>query len=228
ARRADRGGDLAVDRHLRPARRRLGHPAARLRPQPGGAEHESARRPGHGRLRPAEDPGARREPEHPAGQARPAGPRAQLPVRRRRVQRRRPQHHGLRLPAQRPALRLPHHRLRGLHVMKPQQPRAHRRRVRVFALSTLTALICLVTVAACTGDSGNQVSGGNTQSETTYNEFNEAIPYPYVGAAPSDPLERENLAARLKMYNSAGDTNYVYLFAWGSPTPIGYYVIKGK
>jgi hypothetical protein len=112
--------------------------------------------------------------------------------------------------------------------MTPKQPLAHRRRVRVFALSTLTALICLVTVAACTGASGNQVSGGNTQSENTYTEFNRAVPYPYTAAAPSDPLERENLAARLKMYNSAGDTNYVYIFAWGSPTPIGYYVIKGK
>jgi hypothetical protein len=112
--------------------------------------------------------------------------------------------------------------------MKLGQPRAHRRRVRVFTLGVLIGLICLGTVAACTGGSGNQVSGGNTQSETTYKEFNAAVPYPYSGAAPSDPLERENLAARLKMYNSAGDTNYVYLFAWGSPTPIGYYVIKGK
>ncbi|WP_034267887.1 hypothetical protein [Actinospica robiniae] len=112
--------------------------------------------------------------------------------------------------------------------MTPKQPRAHRRRIRVFALSIVAGAICLVTLAACTGGSGNQVSGGNTQSENTYKEFNLAVPYPYTAAAPSDPLERQNLAARLKMYNSAGDTNYVYIFAWGSPTPIGYYVIKGK
>jgi hypothetical protein len=112
--------------------------------------------------------------------------------------------------------------------MKLKQLRVHRRRVRILVLSAVSGLLCLIALAACTGASGNQVSGGNEQSETTYNEFNQAIPYPYTGAAPSDPLERENLAARLKMYNSSGDTNYVYLFAWGSPTPIGYYVIKGK
>jgi len=112
--------------------------------------------------------------------------------------------------------------------MTSPRPRPHRRRVRIFLLGTAAGLVCLLTLAACTGASGNQVSGGNITSENTYTEFNEAVPYPYAGAAPSDPLERENLAARLNMYNSAGDTNYVYLFAWGSPTPIGYYVIKGK
>ncbi len=108
------------------------------------------------------------------------------------------------------------------------QVRARRHRIRILILATLVAGLGLVTLGACTGSSGNQVSGGNVISQTTYKEFNQAVPYPYAAAAPSDPLERENLAARLKMYNSAGDTNYVYVFAWGSPTPIGYYVIKGK
>jgi hypothetical protein len=104
----------------------------------------------------------------------------------------------------------------------------HRRRVRILILGALACVAALGTLAACTGSSGNQVSGGNQVSQNTYKEFSAAVPYPFAGAAPSDPLERKNLAARLTEYNAAGDTNYVYLFAWGSATPIGYYVIKGK
>lgn len=107
--------------------------------------------------------------------------------------------------------------------------RTRRHRIRILLLSVVAGLIGVATLAACTSSgSGSQVAGGNLVSENTYKEFNAAVPYPYAGAAPSDPLERENLAARLREYNSAGDTNYVYIFAWGSSTPIGYYVIKGK
>lgn len=106
--------------------------------------------------------------------------------------------------------------------------RAHRRRIRVLIVSAVAAVAAASTLAACTGSSGNQVSGGNQVSQNTYKEFNAAVPYPFADSAPSDPLERKNLAARLTQYNAAGDTNYVYLFAWGSATPIGYYVIKGK
>lgn len=105
--------------------------------------------------------------------------------------------------------------------------RTRRHRVRVLILSAVAGVAAVATLAACTS-SNNQVSNGNQTSQATYQEFNDAVPYPFAHAAPSDPLERINLAARLKEYNSAGDTNYVYLFAWGSSTPIGYYVIKGK
>jgi hypothetical protein len=104
---------------------------------------------------------------------------------------------------------------------------SHQRRVRI-ALAGTAGATALATLAACTSASANQVSGGNRVSQTTYQEFNAAVPYPYANSTPSDPLERKNLAARLEQYNSKGDTNYVYIFAWGSPTPIGYYVIKGK
>jgi hypothetical protein len=106
--------------------------------------------------------------------------------------------------------------------------REHRRRIRILILGALVCATAVATLAACTGSSGSQVAGGNQVSQTTYKEFSAAVPYPFANAAPSDPLERKNLAARLTEYNAAGDTNYVYLFAWGSPTPIGYYVIKGK
>lgn len=106
--------------------------------------------------------------------------------------------------------------------------REHRRRVRILILGALACAAALATLAACTGSSGSQVAGGNQVSQNTYKEFNAAVPYPFGSAAPSDPLERKNLAARLTEYNAAGDTNYVYLFAWGSADPIGYYVIKGK
>ncbi len=106
--------------------------------------------------------------------------------------------------------------------------RAHQRRIRIAALSTVAGIAGMATLAACTGASANQVSGGNQVSQSTYQEFNAAVPYPFAHSAPSDPLERKNLADRLTQYNSRGDTNYVYIFAWGSPTPIGYYVIKGK
>lgn len=103
----------------------------------------------------------------------------------------------------------------------------HTRRVRALILAVIAALALTVTLAACTS-TASAVSGGNQVAQTEYAEFNAAVPYPFASQAPSDPLERKNLAARLKQYNSAGDTNYVYVFAWGSPTPIGYYVIRGK
>ncbi len=58
-------------------------------------------------------------------------------------------------------------------------------------------------------------------------EFNAAVEYPYASAAPTNPLERENLAKRLLQYNSKGDTNYWYLLNMEGQ-PIGYYVINGK
>jgi hypothetical protein len=105
---------------------------------------------------------------------------------------------------------------------------SHRRRVRAVTLAAASAVLGLATLAACTSASGNQVAGGNQVSQATYAEFNAAVPYPFAHAAPSDPLERKNLAARLVQYNSKGDTNYVYVFAWGASSPIGYYVINGK
>lgn len=105
--------------------------------------------------------------------------------------------------------------------------RLHTRRVRILAAAILALLAGMLTLAACSSSS-NQVAGGNQVSQTTYSEFNAAVPYPFAHQAPSDPLERKNLAARLTQYNSKGDTNYVYIFAWGSSQPIGYYVINGK
>lgn len=105
----------------------------------------------------------------------------------------------------------------------------HARRVRVTVLAACCAMIALATLAACTGSgSASVVGSGNQVAQSEYSEFNAAVPYPFANSAPSDPLERKNLAARLTQYNSKGDTNYVYLFGWGSPSPIGYYVIRGK
>lgn len=105
----------------------------------------------------------------------------------------------------------------------------HAQRVRALALTALSVVVLSGTLAACTSGSGSSpVSGGNTVARTEYSEFNAAVPYPFASQAPSDPLERKNLAARLRQYNSAGDTNYVYVFAWGASSPIGYYVIRGK
>lgn len=103
----------------------------------------------------------------------------------------------------------------------------HQRRVRAVALGALAAFVGLITLAACTS-TASAVSGGNQVAQAEYTEFNTAVPYPFAHSAPSDPLERKNLAARLVQYNSAGDTNYVYLFVWGAQSPIGYYVIRGK
>lgn len=97
------------------------------------------------------------------------------------------------------------------------------RRVAIAAATVATAAI----VAACSGHSTNQTTAGNQTSQTTYSEFTAKVPYPYQAAAPSNPLERENLAKRLKQYNSAGDTNYVYVFTYAGQV-MGYYVINGK
>ena len=103
-----------------------------------------------------------------------------------------------------------------------------RRRVVTLVLAGLAAVVVCVTAACTSSASSSPVSGGNQMARTEYAEFNAAVPYPFASTAPSDPLERKNLAARLTQYNSKGDTNYVYIFAWGSPSPIGYYVIRGK
>lgn len=115
--------------------------------------------------------------------------------------------------------------------MKNPKSRSHLRRVRVGITSGVMAVVAGLVLAACTGSSGGSqgaVNASNSTAQQEYNEFTAAVPYPYANAAPSNPLERQNLAERLKEYNSAGDSNFVYIFAWGSPTPIGYYTIRGK
>jgi hypothetical protein len=117
---------------------------------------------------------------------------------------------------------------------------SHKRRVRVSALLAGIALTVGLTATACTSSSTatsaqGAVDTSDSQAQTTFNEFSSAVPYPYTqcsgskctAAPPSDPLERLNLAARLKEYNSAGDTNYVYVFGFNGQV-LGYYVIKGK
>lgn len=119
--------------------------------------------------------------------------------------------------------------------------RSHRRRIRVLILAALAALFGIGLLAACSGSSGSAhnaqsaVNASNSQAQTEYNEFNASVPYPYAQCTgstctplpPSNPLERQNLAKRLKTYNSAGDTNYVYIMTFQGQV-IGYYVITGK
>lgn len=98
--------------------------------------------------------------------------------------------------------------------------------------TALTATIALLaaTATACNGSSNNASSAQNANNQlaaTEYQKFSAAVPYPFTNAMPSDPLERKNLARRLQTYNSAGDTNYVYIETFGGQV-IGYYVIRGK
>ncbi len=118
---------------------------------------------------------------------------------------------------------------------------SHRRRVRALVLGAVAAVASVALLAACTGSSGtshsaqNAVNTSNSQAQTEYNEFNQLVPYPYAECSngsctpnpPSNPLERQNLAKRLKTYNSAGDTNYVYIMTFSGQV-VGYYVIQGK
>lgn len=106
---------------------------------------------------------------------------------------------------------------------------SHLRRVRALLTLAVCLLLGIVLLAACTSSSAqSSVDAGNQVAQTEYTLFNAAVPYPFARTAPSDPLERKNLAARLVQYNAAGNTNYVYVFAWGSAQPIGYYAIRGK
>lgn len=99
---------------------------------------------------------------------------------------------------------------------------------RIIAVVAAT-LLAGGTLVGCTSSSATKVqTAQNNLSGTEATEFSSAVPYPYATAAPTNPLERENLATRLKDYNSAGDTNYVYLLSPMAGTPIGYYVIRGK
>jgi hypothetical protein len=114
--------------------------------------------------------------------------------------------------------------------MKNPKSRSHLRRVRVGITSGVMVVVAGLVLAACTGSSGGSqgaVNASNSTAQQEYNEFTAAVPYPYANAAPSNPLERENLAKRLKQYNSAGNTNYVYVFDFAGHV-LGYYVITGK
>jgi hypothetical protein len=86
-----------------------------------------------------------------------------------------------------------------------------------------------VMVAGCTSSSASKAQKAqNSLAGTEVSEFSAAVPYPFAHQAPSDPLERKNLAARLLAQNSKGSTAYVYILAPLDGKPIGYYVIKGK
>lgn len=117
--------------------------------------------------------------------------------------------------------------------MRKTNPRAtsHLRRVRVGISAAVLVLAGGVVLAACSGSSGGSqsaVNASNSTAQIEYNEFTKSVPYPYANGAPSNPLERENLAKRLTQYNSKGDTNYVYIFAGMTSQVVGYYVINGK
>lgn len=103
-----------------------------------------------------------------------------------------------------------------------------RKKSTAIAALTLTASVTFG-LAACGGHkASNAQSQQNNLGATELNEFNRAVPYPFASHAPSDPLERKNLAKRLLQYNAKGSTNYVYIFAGMTDKVVGYYVINGK
>jgi hypothetical protein len=91
------------------------------------------------------------------------------------------------------------------------------------------AVIAALTLASCTSTSSasSAQKASNNAAGAEYQKFSAAVPYPYLNADPTDPLERKNLARRLQQYNSKGSTNYVYLFTYSGQV-LGYYVITGK
>jgi hypothetical protein len=116
--------------------------------------------------------------------------------------------------------------------MKNRLLHTHRGRIRLLLAAALIALVGALAAACSSSPSSpksaqNAVNNSNSQAQTEYNEFNAAVPYPYANQTPSDPLERKNLSKRLEQYNSAGDTNYVYIMTFSGQV-IGYYVIEGK
>jgi len=114
--------------------------------------------------------------------------------------------------------------------MNTLKSKSHLRRVRISISSGVIVVAAGLALAACTGSAGGSqsaVNASNTTAQQEYNEFTAAVPYPYANAAPSNPLERENLAKRLVQLNSKGDTNYLYIFDFAGHV-LGYYVISGK
>jgi len=80
------------------------------------------------------------------------------------------------------------------------QKMSHRRRVRVAGSLGVIALVVSLSAAACSSNSGSSqgaVNNSNNVAQTEYSEFTAAVPYPFAKTAPSDALERKNLAARL-------------------------------
>ncbi len=115
---------------------------------------------------------------------------------------------------------------------------AHRRRVRIAILAG-ALLAAAAVLAACTSrpaaSATNNQTRQNNLSGAIGQMFGQAVPYPFANCntngctqnPPSDPLELKNLAFRLKAYNSAGSTNYVYIFTFSGQV-VGYYVTQGK
>jgi hypothetical protein len=115
------------------------------------------------------------------------------------------------------------------------------RRIRLLTAAVAACVVLpLATAGACNQSSSNSASANqtaqNNKSGVIAKEFDSAVPYPFAvcdqngnckANPPSDPLEMKNLAWRAVQYNSAGSTNYVYIFTYGG-TPVGYYVIQGK
>lgn len=95
--------------------------------------------------------------------------------------------------------------------------------------TAIAAAVVITLAAGCSSSSSASKAqkASNDAAGVEYQKFSAAVPYPYLNSNPSDPLERKNLARRLQQYNSAGSTNYVYLFTYTGQV-IGYYVITGK
>lgn len=115
----------------------------------------------------------------------------------------------------------------------------NRRKINRAAAIVAVSAAFATAAAACSGSGPGKPSASKAASNSNgmaaweFNEFCQAVPYPYAscdgsnGTPPSDPLERKNLSKRLTQYNSKGDTNYVYVFTYTGQV-IGYYVINGK
>lgn len=116
--------------------------------------------------------------------------------------------------------------------------RNHARRARIATALGAILATAGITLAACSS-SGSQsaVDASNDTAQIEYNEFTSIVPYPYtkcdtggvncVAQPPATSLERTNIAKRLKQYNQANSTNYVYIFDFAGHV-LGYYVIQGK
>lgn len=105
------------------------------------------------------------------------------------------------------------------------------RRIRVGSATAGILAVSALALVACTGtgnaSANNAQAAQNSLSGTIASEFDAAVPYPFAKGAPADPQELRNLSKRLVEYNSASDTNYLYIFTYGGQA-LGYYVIVGK
>lgn len=99
---------------------------------------------------------------------------------------------------------------------------------RRITIALATASVAVLTLVGCTSSGPDKDSAQGKKialTEEVTKAQEAAVPYP--AAELKNPLDRRNLADRLKRNNNPNAISYLYVLS-NTGTPIGYFVLKGK